>query len=256
MQDKTKKIVLVSVLKNKRDLNLLLKENWYRIPIKHAPKRPFSYLAFYQPAVFGCQGKCIKYYARVLNYQIKKRKNLLPNELNHLRASEDYWQIHLGPIKKLPQPIKNIVPRRICFGFTILNRLLKSKNILQLYNITPTEQIIKDCLRQEGIKADAQHHVLIDKKSRSRDHSMLRRRRYCLDFAIFCQKGKIAIECDNKKAHSSPSQKRRDRIKDTFLRRDGWTVIRLPEDKIISDLPGCLKRIKRKIQKFGGPRTF
>src|SRR3989344_2667020 len=133
------KIVLVSVLKNKRDLDALMAEKWYRIPLAHSPARKFKYLAFYQPVSFGRRGKRILYYARVLNYQITKRKNLLPKETGHPRADNYYLKIHIGKIKKLPWPIKNIIPRRITFGFTTLSRLLKSKNILELYGVAPTE---------------------------------------------------------------------------------------------------------------------
>ncbi len=134
----------------------------------------------------------------------------------------------------------NSLPRRVSFGFTTLNRLLKSKNILQLYNIAPTEQIIEDGLRRAGIKAIAKHRVIFGKK------------RYCLDFAVFCKQGLIAIECDNKKAHSGFSQREKDRIKNAFLRRHGWLVIRLPEDDIVSDLRGCIVRIKKAVRKLGG----
>ena len=234
------KIVLVSVLRSKRDLNILLTQNWYRIPVAHAPTRQFSYLAFYQPALFSRWGKCIRYYARVLNYQTIRRNDLLPDESNHPRAHEYYLRVCIGKVKKLPRPIRNIIPRRISFGFTTLSRLLKSKNILQLYNIVPTEQIAEDGLRRAGIKAVAQHYVLSGKK------------RYCLDFAVFCRQGSIAIECDNKKAHSSPRQREKDKIKNTFLRRHGWVVIRLPEHDIVSDLKGCVMKIKKAVQKLGG----
>ena len=239
-KDKIDKIVLVGVLRDKRDLNILLKENWYRIPVAQAPRRRFDYLAFYQPLLFCHQGKRIRYYARVLNYQIIKRGDLLPDEPNHLRAHDYYLQLRVGKIKELPRPIRNIIPRRVSFGFTTLNRLLKSKNILQLYNIIPTEQIVKDGLSQAGIKAAAQYYVLSGKK------------RYCLDFAVFCKQGSIAIECDNKKAHSGLAQREKDKIKNAFLRRHGWIVIRLPEHDIVSDLEGCIVRIKKAIRKFGG----
>ena len=232
------KIVLVGVLRNKRDLNILLTENWYRIPAAHMPRRQFNYLAFYQPALFGRQGKRIRYYARVLNYQTIKRKDLLPDESSHLRAHDYYFRVRVGKIKKLPRPIRNIIPRRISFGFTTLNRLLKSKNILQLYNIVPIEQIVEDGLKQAGIKAVAQYYISKDKK------------RYCLDFAVFCKRGSIAIECDNEKAHSSRRQQEKDKIKNAFLRRHGWTVIRLPERYIVSDLNGCLARIKKAVRKL------
>jgi len=240
VRDKIDKIVLVGVLKNKRDLNILLTENWYRIPATYAPTRRFDYLAFYQPALFGRQGKCIRYYARVWNYQIIKRKDLLPDESNHNRAHDYYLQIRVGKIKKLSRPIRNIIPRRVSFGFTTLNRLLKSKNILQLYNVAPTEQIMEDGLRMAGIKATVQHYVSNGKK------------RYRLDFAVFCKQGSIAVECDNKKAHFSPRQREKDKIKNTFLRRCGWIVIRLPEYDIVSDLKGCIVKIKKAVRKLGG----
>jgi len=239
-KDKVDKIVLVGVLKNRRDLNILLTENWYRIPVAHAPTRHFDYLAFYETALFGRQGKRIQYYARVLNYQTKRRSDLLPDESSHPKARDYYLRVRIGKIKKLPRPIKNIIPRRVSFGFITLNRLLKSKNILQLYNVVPTEQIIGDGLRRAGIKAVAQHYVLNGKK------------RYRLDFAVFCGQGLIAIECDNKKAHSGTRQREKDKIKDIFLKRRGWIVIRLSEHNIVSDLKGCVVGIKKAVRKLGG----
>jgi len=238
------KIVLVGVLRNKRDLDILLTENWYRIPVAYAPRRQFNYLAFYQPALFGRQGKRIRYYACVLNYQITKRSDLLPDESNHPKAHDYYFRVRVGKIKKLPRPIRNIIPRRVSFGFTTLNHLLKSKSILQLYNVAPTEQIMEDGLRQAGIKAISQHYVLSGKK------------RYCLDFAVFCRKGSIAIECDNKKAHSISRQREKDKMKNTFLKRHGWVVIRLPEHDIVSNLKGCVVRIKKAVQKLSGISKF
>jgi hypothetical protein len=230
-KDKEDKIVLVGVIKDRRDLGILLKENWYRIPISHLPKRRFDYLAFYQPtSFFGRRGKRIQYYAPVLDCQIVKRSDLLPEELEHPRAKDYYLKIQVGKAKKLSRPIRNIIPRRISFGFTTLNHLLKSKDILQLYNITPTEPMVEDGLKRAGIKATPQYYVRGKEK------------RFFLDFAIFCQKGKVAIECDNKKVHSLPSQKKKDKIKNAFLRKYGWNVIRLPEDNIVSDLPGCIKK--------------
>ena len=239
-KDKIDQIVLIGVLKNKSDLDILLSENWYRIPVKYSPKRRFNYLAFYQPALFGRQGKRIRYYACVLDYQIIKRSDLLPDESRHFKACDYYLRIQVGKIKKLPCPIRNITPRRVSFGFTTLNHLLKSKNILQLYNVAPIEEILEHGLRQAGIKTIAQHYVLSGKK------------RYCLDFAVFCQQGSIAIECDNKKAHSGLVQREKDKIKNAFLRKRGWIVIRLPEEEIVSDLRGCVVRIKKAVQKLGG----
>ena len=62
----------------------------------------------------------------------------------------------------------------------------------------------------------------------------------------------IAIECDNKKAHSGLRQREKDKMKNAFLRRHGWLMIRLPEEKIVSDLKGCIVRIKKAVRKLGG----
>ena len=236
------KEVLIGVLKNKRDLNILLTENCYRIPLASAPIKQFRYLAFYQPAIFGRQGKCVRYYAKVLNHQIIKRKYLLPEELNYLRVDDYYLYFRVGKIRELFKPIRNTAQRRISFGFTTLNRLLKSKNILQLYDIAPTEQIIGNSLKKAGIKVTPQYNVLIGQK------------RYRLDFALFCRHGMIAIECDNKKAHSGPCQREKDRIKNIKLKQCGWTVIRLSENSIVSDLKKCVLKIEKTIKKLGGLR--
>ena len=239
-KDGADRVVLVGVIKDKRDFGILLSENWYRIPVAYAPKRRFNYLAFYQPALFGRQGKQIQYYARVLSFQTAKRSDLLPDESEHPKARDYYFRVRVGKIKKLARPVKNIIPRRVSFGFTTLNHLLKSKNILHLYNVAQTEQILENGLGQAGIKAIAQHYVSGGKK------------RYCLDFAVFCRQGSIAIECDNKKAHSGSVQREKDRMKTAFLRRRGWIVVRLTEEEIISDLRGCVAQIRKAVQKLGG----
>lgn len=239
-KDKKAQIVLVVVLKNKRDFDILLSENWYHIPVKYSPKRQYQYLAFYQPALFGKKGKQIQYYSRVLNQQVAQRKSLLPKESNHPQASENYFKVQVGKIQKLSYPVKNIIPRRVSFGFTTLSQLLKSKNILQLYNVAPIEQILENGLKQAGIKAIPQPYVLSKTKH------------YRLDFAIFCQQGAIAIECDNQKAHSSPSHQAKDKMKNAFLKKHSWTIIRLKEQKIVLNLPGCVSRIQKTIQKLGG----
>lgn len=238
-KDKNKN-VLVCVLKSKRDLNLLIAEKWYRIPMAHMPARKFKYLAFYQPVSFGRRGKRILYYAKILNYQIAKRRKLLPKETGHSRAENFYLKIRIGKIKKLLYPVKNITPRRISFGFTTIKRLLKSKNILELYNVEPIENIMEEELRQEGIKAAPQYSVKCGNK------------RFRLDFAIFCQNGFIAVECDNKKAHFGLGQRKKDRIKDSSLRRSGWVVIRLSEHDVVSNLESCMARVKKAIRKLGG----
>ena len=233
-------IVLVCMLKRKQDLTILRRNHWYRIPVSKMPQQKFHYLAFYEPARFGRQGKCIRSYARVLHYSVEKRRDLLPDELYHPNAGENYVKIQTGRILYLLRPIKNIPPRRVSFGFTTLKKFLTSRNILQLYRVAPTERIISRALKSTGILAIPQYYISESK------------RRYRLDFAIICRRGFIAVECDNLKAHSGIRQRRQDRGKDIFLRRHGWSVIRLTENVITSDIRACIAMVQRAVKKLGG----
>lgn len=231
--------VLVGVLKNKRDLRILLKKHWYRIPVAYLPRRKFTHLAFYQPAEFGRLGKRIQYYARVRKGTVIKRIDLLPKENNHPRAHDDYLKIELTWVKKLARPIKNIIPRRVSFGFTSLKSLLRAGDILELYGVAPTEQIVESGLHRLGIKTERE--LTISKEGK----------RYRLDLAVFCRRGRIAIECDNRKAHSG-AQTGKDKMKDRFLRRHGWQLVRLTESDITERLDDCLGQVVRTVEKLGG----
>jgi very-short-patch-repair endonuclease len=235
------KIVLVGVLKNWRNFQILLHENWYHIPAGKMPKKDFAYLAFYQPLSFGHASKRIGYYGRVKKIEIKKRLELFPKQTGHLAANQDYYKITIQKLVKLEQPIKNIIPRRIIFGFTTLNQLLGARDILELYNINDTEEIMERNLKKLKIKFTPQYYELINKQKRFR-----------LDFAIFCNQGKIALECDNDKAHNLKQQKIKDREKDKILRAHGWRVIRLTENQIIFKLDACLSKIQKVISTLGG----
>ena len=142
-------------------------------------------------------------------------------------------------VKKLARPIKNIIPRRVSFGFTSWKALLKAGDILELYGVSPTEQIVERRLHRLGIKTEKE--LTISKEGK----------RYRLDLAVFCLNGRIAIECDNRKAHSGV-QLEKDKKKDAFLKRNGWHVIRLAERDIIERLDDCLGLVAEAVKKFGG----
>jgi hypothetical protein len=234
------KSVLVGVLKDKRDKKILSKEHWYRIPTAHFPRRKFKYIAFYQPAIFGKSGKRIEYYAKVLKTEVRRRIDLIPKEQGHPRARDTYVKIVVGDLKKLSRPIRNIIPRRISFGFTSLKKLLSSKNILELYGVLPTEITIKRALNRLGVKSISEHAVSRGGK------------RYRLDLVVFCKHGNIAIECDNLKAHSTKFQTEKDKKKDKFLKKNGWMVVRLKEKDIVERLDFCTNRVLKAVKSFGG----
>ncbi|OGL61367.1 hypothetical protein A3H10_04000 [Candidatus Uhrbacteria bacterium RIFCSPLOWO2_12_FULL_46_10] len=235
-------VVLVGVLRSKNDRKILLQKHWYRIPIAFLPKRHFDYLAFYQPVLFGKRGKRIEYYGRITKIEKVKRIDLLPAERVHPRTHDDYMKFKFSKIEKLARPIKNIIPRRVSFGFTSFSKLSSSRNILELYNVPPIEQIIKKGLDRLGIKSRREYTI-----SRGR-------RRYRIDLVVFCNRGTIAIECDNYKSHSGKLQIRKDKMKDAFLEQLGWCVIRLKEKDIIERPSYCLNRVQKIFQNFRGQK--
>ncbi len=234
-RDSEDKLVLVGVLKSKNDRRILLRHRWYRIPVEFLPKRRFEYIAFYQPIIFGKHGKRVEYYGKVLRKKVYKRIQLLPKEPDHPRAKDDYLKVEFAELKRLPRPVRNIIPRRVFFGFTSLGNLLSARDILELYGVPATEQIVGRRLKRYGIRATPEFSVRIEGK------------RFRLDFAIIRGGKCIAVECDNYKAHANKLQKRKDKMKDAYLRRAGWRVIRLKERDIIENLDSCIKRVQKVI---------
>lgn len=234
--------VLVGVLNTLRDLEILKMQGWYRIPLAFAPKQLYDYVAFYQPAAFGGEGKRIAHFGPVKKREIVKRIDLLPNEIDHPRAQNEYLKLTLEHLVTLPSPIRNIIPRRVTFGFTTLERLLHAHELLALFDIPRTEQIVAVALAQEGIPIRPEVTITGPRK------------RVRVDLVIDCQQGQIAIECDNRRAHQLQVQKLRDRQKDRWLRDRGWRVIRLSEQAITNRLDQCLARIRAAIASLGGVR--
>ena len=146
---------------------------------------------------------------------------------NDLKAQSD--------IKKLSKPIRNIIPRRVSFGFTSLRALKSAHDILQLYGVPATEQIVARRLKKLGVQVKPEFTTRIG------------RRWFRIDLAVFPLGNKIAIECDNDKAHQGKIQHTRDKLKDTCLRRAGWKVIRLTEDDVVDHLDDAVGKIVKLI---------
>ena len=229
--------VLVAVLKDWRDLGLLLHAHWYRIPAARLPKRAFTHIAFYQPAAFGTVGKGINFYARVKGKETQKRTELLPDEPKHPRANDSYVKFTFAKIVPLKHPIKNVIPRRVSFGFTDLRSLHRANDILELYHVPKTEQLVAEALAERGVETKAEVTV-VDPTSKKRVR---------LDLAVECTYGKIAIECDNDKAHKGKLQQKRDRAKDALLKHLGWVVFRLSESEIDNNLKVLVDRIEKEV---------
>lgn len=236
-----KNSVLVAVVNREKDLEIALKHHWYRIPTRYAPKRKARYLALYQTRVFPRKGKSINFYAPIKNYSLVYRRVILPEEEYHPRSNEQYQKLSLGSIRKTPRRIRNKTAIRINFGFTTLEKLLHAKEIRQIFNIAPLEQIMYTQLRMIGIETFRQYCIM------KNGHC-----RYRLDLAIFCKYGKIDIECDNEKWHHQPRRRKNDRKRNRWLKLHGWNILRFSGNEIINNTFMCIEKIKNTIRSLGG----
>ena len=240
-KQKKESLVLVGVINRRKDMEILLEKRWYRIPVRYAPRQKPAYLAFYQTRVFGKEGGAIWYYARVKSSYVVRRLRLLPDEKKHPRARDYYYRLNLDKVRRTPRIIRNDSRRRISFGFTTMVKLKSSERICQLFDIVPLEDIMRQALQERGLRAVHEHCLMAGGRCR-----------YRLDFAIFCRRGKIALECDNEKWHSTRERRVRDKTRDRYLKKHGWTVLRLRGGEIQEKMDDCLKRIEKAVSRLGG----
>ena len=237
----SEKIVLVGVINRPKDLQIASSERWYRIPVRKCPSHPIKYIAFYQTSRFGSKGKAIRSYAKVLGRDKVKRSVLLPDEPGHPRGDDFYYRMRLSGLIPLRQPIINKTRRRISFAFTTLNRLLNSKEISEVFDVSPLEELLGLELSRLEVPFRKEYGIYKE-----------RRLIYRLDHAIFCRSGKLAIECDSEKWHSLPRQKKKDRRRDRYLRKNGWKVLHFSGKAISNNPAGCGRIILRHIQSLDG----
>lgn len=234
-------LVLIGIIRRTKDFNIALKKYWYRIPFSKAPKRRPVYLAIYETRALGKSGRAINYYASIRSIFKVKRLDLLPEEKDHPRREGIYYKFNLSPLLKLPRPIQNRTRRRLTFGYTSFKKLLTAKEVSGLFDIIPLEEIMKRHLTHNRLRCFHEYCLM--------DRSHLK---YRLDFAIFCRKGKLAIECDNIKWHGQPKRQKEDRKRDRWLKLHGWEVFRFSESEIMERASYCLNAIRKAIHRLGG----
>lgn len=99
-------LVLVALVTNQTDFVRARTEHWYRIPLRHMPRRATGvpWIAFYQTKAFGTEKWAVNYYAAALSWDVMARRLLLPDQPDHPRAAEDYYRVGLGPLLPVPHP--------------------------------------------------------------------------------------------------------------------------------------------------------
>ena len=208
--------VLVAIMNNLLDFAIARDKHWYRIPVRSAnnllkDRWPPQWLAFYQTKPFGREAHAVNYYARVLEIRQVVRWQPFPEEPDEEKSEKSYYQLILSPLERLPRPILSPRWHRIVFIPTTWLKFMRAAEINDLYDESPLEDRLWAELKRYEIAAERQLFV------KAKD------RRYALDFAIFCDHGKIDVETDGDTWHADRARIPLDNQRDNDLTWLGWS---------------------------------
>jgi hypothetical protein len=223
-------LVLVAVLKDKRDLEIARVLGWYRIPLKSAPKTvAVDYLALYQTAKFGEDRWAINYVAPVRGHELTTRAQLLRTQPNHPRANEQYYKIQIGPLERLERAIPSRAWRRITFLYTTGEHVLRADELNDLIVQSPERDRLWKALRERGLQPERQYE---------------RGQGGAIDLAVLCALGNLGIVLNEPQ---EPPRAIRD--------AGDWHFLTIPTATITTEMPAVMQTIEQQIEKLGGPLT-
>lgn len=235
--------LLVGVLTRKRDLNILLNEGWYRIPVSASePKSvwPPKWLAFYESASIR-RDYGIYRFAPVLHIEERTREELFPGEPAGARAGKRYYKVAIGPIQE--RAIRFVRPRHFAFIRTSMKRFERAETVNDLFADSPLEDRLWGEFKKLRIPAERQWEEMVEGS------------RYYLDFALFCNAGKIDVEADGESYHITKEQAPRDNERNNELTTKGWRVLRFDGAKIVNQLAECIDQVYRTVEQLKGFET-
>lgn len=249
--------VLVAIMNNPADFAIARDQHWYRIPVRSAhrflkERWPPQWLAFYQTKVFGSEAYSVRYYARVLGIRERFRYQLLPDEPVNEKTKRRYYQLMLSPLEQLPEPIFARRWRRIVFIPTTWEKLTRAVEINDLYDESPLEDRLWAELKRRKMEAQRQYFVQVGK------------RHYALDFAIFCNGGKLDVETDGDTWHADRARIPLDNERDNALTGLGWSILRFNGVQVRERTTEyCIPQIMKSVNRLNGltangliPRPF
>lgn len=225
-----RRTVLVVVLNNEADLAHAANAGWYRIPQRRAPRRiGADYLAFYQTGAFHQQpeAQTISFFAPTRRYRLQPRCELLPDEGDHPRANDYYYRIDIGPLERLPHPVRATTFRRLTFIHTTLARLLAAEDVNDLFQTDDPFEQLWSALRE--------HNLRPLKNRLAGEHPV--------DITLRARGGYLGITCQD--AHAAQESRQPSTT-------ERWEFLTFPTTRITADLPGCLRQIGAALLRLGG----
>jgi len=148
--------VLVGAITRKKDLRLARDQGWYRIPQARMPRGVHTeYLAFFLSSrVAGQPESGIYFFAERAGLELAYRRDLLPDEADHPRANEVYYQVQLRNWQAKTPPVLNPTRRSIAFIYTTWDRFVRAREIKDLYSDADYYvDRIYHALRNDGLKS-------------------------------------------------------------------------------------------------------
>ncbi len=235
---------LVAIMNSLLDFHIAENNNWYRIPVDKAPpivkENKIKYLAFYHTKTFNKEKYSIRWYTKVKSIEIAGRRDLFPDEIENIKTNKTYYKINFEPLKPLPNPVISSIGRRIVFIPTNRIKLIKAPEINYIFNNSPLDNELWRAFYRRKISAERDYYIDLNDKT------------FCLDFAIFCKKGNINVECDGDEFHMNPKAVRQDKKRNNILSSNGWSVLRFTTHDIYDDLKHSVSLVQDTIQTYGG----
>ncbi|RZK27324.1 MAG: DUF559 domain-containing protein [Hymenobacter sp.] len=238
--------VLVVLAKEPADFHIAQTQGWYRIPTSSRipvalQKREARFIAFYFPAAFKEQRYSIRFYAEISSVETVGRQQLFPTETVTSKSAKLYYKISFGPLRELPRPIVSHRGRFILFIPTTWAKFSQAEELNDLYHDSPLEDKLWAELKRQHLPAERQ--VLLPTTAKN----------WICDFAFYCAKGKIDVECDGDTYHMHPEAVRYDKARNNEIAAvAGWDVLRFTTRNIEEELPQTMHLIKSKIDRLGG----
>lgn len=176
--------VLVGVMPDPRDLDIARERHWYRVPEKSLPNGvQAEYVAFYFTKKYGDDLRwAIHFFAKRTGHKLVHRIDLFPEQPEHPRAHERYYQLQLADLRQKSPPIVSKRWRRITFINTTWDRFVNATEVNDLFS---TDSVYVDraykTLRARGIVVDRAIEVKQKHKT------------YLIDIVIPCRKGTVFV---------------------------------------------------------------